>query len=262
MAPDSRTEQAARVLLDAYRAHKPIVSLPEDARPATLDDAYAIQAAYADICGKAGVGYKVGAASAQSQALVAADGPFLGRLFEGTVFKSPARIPRGLLFNTLAEAELGFVIGEDLPPRSGGYGRDEIATHIASVHPVVEICDHRFIDWRPVGVLQLIADNAFYGAMVVGDAIDGWARHDLSETHVAMSVGGQLRGEGRCGPVLGDPINGVAWVASELSRQGRTLEAGSLVAIGTWTGLHAVAPSETVDADYGAFGHVAISFDA
>jgi 2-keto-4-pentenoate hydratase len=262
MASDSKIEQAARVFLDAYRAHKPIATLPEEMRPATLDEAYAIQAAYAEICGKARVGYKVGAASAQSQALVAADGPFLGRLFEGTVFKSPARIPRGLLFNTLAEAELGFVIGENLAPRPGGYSRDEIADHIASVHPIVEICDHRFVDWRSVGVLQLIADNAFYGAMVVGDAIEGWAERDLSETHVAMSVGGQLRSEGYCRPVLGDPINGVAWVASELSRQGRTLEAGSLVAIGTWTGLHAVGPSETVDADYGAFGHVTISFDA
>ena len=261
MASDPRTERAARILRDAYRAHKPIVTLPEDARPATLDEAYAIQAAYAEICGKAGVGYKVGAASAQSQALVAADGPFLGRLFEGTVFQSPARIPSGLLFNTLAEAELGFVIGKDIPPRSNGYGRDEIAGHIASVHPIVEICDHRFVDWRPVGVLQLIADNAFYGAMVVGEAIERWAERDLSETHVAMSVGGQLRGEGRCRPVLGDPMNGVAWVASELSRQGRTLEAGSLVAIGTWTGLHPVSPSETVDADFGDCGHVVISFE-
>lgn len=67
--------------------------------------------------------------------------------------------------------------------------------------------------------------------------------------------------EGACRPVLGDPIDGVAWVASELSRHGRMLEAVSLVAIGTWTGLHAVGPSETINADFGADGRVPISFE-
>lgn len=255
----SDLDRAAATLLQAYADHRPIASLPGTAAPATIYEAYRIQAAFAAKRGGV-VGYKIGAASAQSQALVSADGPFLARLFEGTVLSSPAEIPTGLVFNRLVEAELGFRMGADLAARDGGYGRDDVLPAIDSVHPIVELCDHRFIDWKIVGLPQLIADNGFYGALVVGPAIPDWREHALAETHVTMSVGGAVRGEGRCGPVLGDPIASVAWVATELSRQGLPLPAGSMVAIGTWTGLHAVAPGQTVRADYGAFGEVRFSF--
>jgi 2-keto-4-pentenoate hydratase len=262
MLNQSTIDRAVRALLSAYRDRRAIPSLPADARPATLDEAYRIQAAYAEACGAPVVGYKIGAASRQSQELVGAEGPFLARLFAGTVLPSPAAIAPGMLFNHLVEAELGFRMGGDLPPRADGYRREEVVARIQSAHPVIEICDHRFVDWKAVGLLQLIADNGFYGALVVGPAIADWRDRALADTHAAMSVGGAVRGEGPCGPVLGDPLDGVVWIANELSRQGLALPAGSMIAIGTWTGLHLVAPGEAVQADFGTLGQVRIAFEA
>jgi hypothetical protein len=56
--------------------------------------------------------------------------------------------------------------------------------------------------------------------------------------------------------VLGNPLNGIVWMANELSRQSIGLKRGHIVPIGTWTGLHFVARGTKVNADFGEMGTV------
>ena len=58
--------------------------------------------------------------------------------------------------------------------------------------------------------------------------------------------------------VLG--VVGVAWLASRMANQGRTLEAGQIVLAGAFIRPFEVGKGDTIVADYGAFGSVSVHF--
>lgn len=261
MLTDARVNQAAEMLMRSRLDRTPVERLPEEARPTTLDEAYRIQHAYDQIFGETVVGYKIGAASAASQKLVGASGPFLARVYGSRWFESEARFGAGEFFVPGVEAEFGFEIGVDLPPRVEAYRREEIAEAIAAVRPIVEVCDNRFRDWRLVELMELVADNGFFGALVVGKRFEDWSRRGLGKLEVVMRVNdGECR-RGCCQDVLGDPLDGVVWMANELARRTSGLKRGHIVAVGTWTGLYFVHRGTKVCADFGELGEVSITFE-
>jgi 2-keto-4-pentenoate hydratase len=260
MLMDSQIEAAAVSLVRARAERKPLSGLPPESRPATLQEAYRIQRAYDLKAADGAAGYKIGAASAASQKLVGATEPFLATVYSSACFASPAHLPRHDFFVPGVEAEYAFEIGSNLPPRSEPYVRSEIAAAISAVHPVIEICDNRFTDWRSTDLMQIIADNGFFGALVVGKRREDWRAADLGSNDVVMKVDGTVRGQGCCEAVLGNPIDGVVWIANELSKQSIGLTKGQLVPIGTWTGLHFVESGSSVVAEFGALGTVEIQF--
>jgi 2-keto-4-pentenoate hydratase len=260
MLMDSQVEAAAVALHRARADRKPLSALPPESRPTTLREAYRIQRAYDRKAGHKVAGYKIGAASAASQKLVGATEPFLATVYGSACFESPAHLPRRDFFLPGVEAEYGFEIGSNLPPRAEPYTRGEVATAIAAVRPIIEICDNRFTDWRSTDLMQIIADNGFFGALVLGKREENWRMANLGENEVVIKVDGSVRGQGNCEAVLGNPIDGVVWIANELSKQSIGLARGQLVPIGTWTGLHFVNSGSAVVADFGALGTVEINF--
>lgn len=232
--------------------------LPPDCRPQSLADAYAIQDAFARHCGKT-VGFKIGCASKESQALVGASGPFAGHIFAATCWASPTQIRAQDFQMVGVEAEFAFLIGRDLPPRSRPYTREEITEAITSVQPIIEICDTRLADWKAAGVEHIVADNAFHGGLVLGAVASDWRRLDLANHGITLSIDGTVRGKGTGKLVLGHPVDAVAWLANDLSERGVTLKAGHVVAAGTCTGLHFAAPGSAVSADFGSLGQVQIN---
>ncbi len=256
----SATASAVSALLAAHRDHVSLAALPSGAAPDSIAAAYYIQSAFAAAYPAPVAGYKIGAASAQSRALVGADAPFVARVFADTLYTSPAIIPPGRFFTPGVEAELAFRLACDLAPRPDGYDRVTIEAAIAAVHPAIEICDNRFTDWRTVGLPSIIADNGFYGGLVLGAAIADWRDRNLGQVHAAMVIDGVQRGAGVCQPVLGDPIESLAWLVNRFGEQGVTVGAGAVIAIGTWTGLFTVQPGQGCVAVFAELGEVQISF--
>ena len=253
-------QPAVQALLAAYRSTTPIDGLPAGSQPDDLEDAYRIQEAFAAAYSSPVAGFKIGAASAASQALVGASGPFVARVFADRLLRSPAAIAPGRFFSPAVEAELAFRIGCDVLPSEGGRDRAAVIGCVSAAYTAVEICDNRFTDWRRVGLPQILADNGFFGALVLGAPIDGWASRDLGQTHATMTIAGVSRGSGVCAPVLGDPLDGVTWLLNTLGRHGVTVQAGAVIAIGTWTGLHAVTAGERAVATFAGLGPVEIAF--
>jgi 2-keto-4-pentenoate hydratase len=260
MLKSSQIELAAAALVRARRERRTLSGLPSSSMPNTIEDAYQIQRAYDLKAEERVVGYKIGAASAASQKLVGATEPFLAAVYGSACFESPASVPQGDFFLPGVEAEYAFEIGLDLPPRPEPYAQSEIAAAVSAVYPVIEICDNRFTDWRSTDLMQIIADNGFFGALVVGQRKTDWRSLDLGSNDVVMRVDGSVRGQGCCEAVLGHPIDGVVWIANELSKQSIGLSKGQLVPIGTWTGLHFVTSGSSVVADFGPLGTVEIAF--
>ena len=251
-------DEAVASMIAARNGRRALRRLPPSGAPLALDDAYSIQEAFASKCGLPVVGYKIGCASKESQALVGAAGPFAARIFAPTRFASPAEISARDFFTVGVEAEFAFTMRDGLPPRRTPYDRVEVARAVASVAPVIELCDTRLENWKAARIEEIIADNGFHGGLVVGTAVNGWESLDLAGHEVALSIGGVVRARGASADSLGDPLDGLVWIANELSRRGYGLGSGDIIATGTWTGLHFVREPTEVVADFGSLGRVEV----
>jgi 2-keto-4-pentenoate hydratase len=254
----SSAANAAALLAGARVRHDPVV---DGLSVRTFDDAYAVQAAFRARWPQDVVGHKVGCSSKQSQRLVNSPGPIAGSLFADNVWQQPATLDPETFFVAGVEAEFGFRLAADLPPRPALYTREEAAASVAAVLPLIEICDTRLSDWRARRIEEITADNAFNGGVVIGSDFAAWRELELGTHEVTLSIDGVQKGIGTGALVLGHPLLALTWLANELSRQGIGMRAGDLIAAGTCTGLHFAEPGSTVVADFGRrLGQVTIRF--
>lgn len=256
---------AADLLWDHWQQGRRMAQLPEDVRPRTRAEAYAIQAALEARSDSPLFGWKIAATSRAGQVHINVDGPLAGRLLRERVFEPGAVVPFGANSMRVAEAEFAFRMASDLHPRSTPFSVDEVLAAVATLHPGIEIPDSRYDDFTTVGAAQLIADNACAHYYVLGPATTAdWRSMDLVEHPVTGTVrpaGGPPRPpvHGRGGNVLGDPRVALAWLVNELSGLGITLRAGAVVTTGTCIVPPAIAPGDRFDADFGALGRVAMT---
>ena len=250
-------EKAARTLWSTWQAGARIDALPEDCRPATRLDGYAVQAQIARLSNQNVFGWKIAATSKAGQRHIGVEGPLAGRLLERRVSNSGARVSLANNIMNVAEAEFAFRMARDLPPRKEPYSIEDVVAAVGSMHPAIEIPDSRYEDFVSVGAAQLIADNACAGYFVLGPAVVAdWSRHDLPRHVVTVHVNGKSVCTGMGKNVLGDPRIALAWIANELSLAGDTLRKGETVTTGTCIVPAAIADGDHIVADFGVFGRV------
>ena len=255
-------QRGGALLWEAWQRRRQIAALPDDCRPGTLADAYAVQDGLAESAGLAIAGYKIGATNAQVQARFGVDAPFSGRLFADHVGGSPLTVPANTVNFYAIEAEFDFVMGAALPPRAAPYTRDEVRAATASVHPAIEVPDSRYADWLSMKAEDLIGDNAIGCMLCLGPAAAGALDRDLAGQPVIVRVNGQVASEGAGSNVLGDPWNVMVWLANHLSERGTTLEAGHVVTTGSAADVVQCEPGDTVTADFGPIGRAEVRFEA
>ena len=127
--------------------------------------------------------------------------------------------------------------------------------------PAIEICDHRFKSWKAVSLEEIIADNAFHGALVLGEPVADWREYDYLTHEISLSFGGEIVGRGPGALVLGHPVQSVMWLANKLIQHEKHLKAGDIVAAGTCTGLHYANNASRVSASLGEIGEVSFDFE-
>jgi 2-keto-4-pentenoate hydratase len=262
----SPAHDAARLLWNCRVAGTVIDALPPASRPLDTSAAHAIQAALPEVAGHAVVGWKLAATSTAGQAHIGVDGPLPGRILAAFVHPVGATLPLAGNRMRVVEPEFAFRIGNPLPPRAEPYTASEVHAAVASLHPAFEVPDSRFADFAHAGKAQLIADDACCGRFAFGPpAPDSWRTTDLASHRVHATVRGAdgqvhttREGEGRA--LLGDPITALTWLANALSALGIGLRAGDWASCGTCMVPLAIAPCDSVVADYGLFGSIGMGF--
>ncbi len=254
---------AATLLWDCWQQGRRLGSIPEDIRPRTREEGYAVQALLEERSAAPLFGWKIAATSAAGQAHINVTGPLAGRLLPEKAFGSGAELPFGVNHMKVAEAEFAFRMGRDLPPRAQPYSVDEVLAAVATLHPAIEVPDSRFDDFTSVGAPSLIADNACAHQFVLGPAATAdWRTLDLVEHRAIGTVGRLLQGrheptltrEGKGANVLGDPRVALAWLANELSALGMTLKTGQVVTTGTCLVPLPIQPGDQITVDFGVLG--------
>jgi 2-keto-4-pentenoate hydratase len=262
---------AADLLWDCWQNGRRLQSLPEELRPQTREEAYAVQATLESRSAAPLFGWKIAATSTAGQKHINVTGPLAGRLLREKAFSSRSELVFGANHMKVAEAEFAFRMGRDALPRPHPYSVDEVLDAVTTLHPAIEVPDSRFDDFTIVGAPQLIADNACAHLFVLGPpAPDAWREIDLIEHRVTGTVGrsftarpgsGQashdLTREGKGANVLGDPRVALAWLVNELSGLGIALKAGQVVTTGTCLVPLPIESGVDVTADFGVLGRVA-----
>lgn len=259
---DRKAVQAASIFLfDCWERGACIDQLPEEIRPRTRLDGYAIQAALMERTTSPLFGWKIAATSAAGQKHVNVDGPMAGRILQKDVLI--ATTPISLTGNRMrvAEVEFAFRMGRSLVPRETKYDVNEVMEAVATVHPAIEVPDSRYEPFTTVGEAQLIADDACAHKFVLGDAAEGsWRALDLVEHAVKAKVSGKFAHWGKGANVLGDPRVALTWLVNELSGLGLVLSAGEVVTTGTCIPPFAVTQGDEVVSDFGSLGGLSVRF--
>ncbi|GAA0544413.1 2-keto-4-pentenoate hydratase [Actinomadura welshii] len=250
-------EEARRLFFAEHDVHKDVPLLTERRPSMTLEDAYQVQwrgAALRIERGARFLGHKVGLTSEAMQHQVGIGEPDSGILLDtmavangGTLLARKLRTPR-------VEAEIAFLLGDDLvgPGISDGDAREAVSGVCVSL----EVIDSRF-DLAGITLADSVADNAGCARFVLGDvvAVEGL---NLPDEDVAIRVAGQTVGHGRGREVLGDPIRSVVWLAERLAGFGAGLAAGDIVLTGAVHGSIPLPRGESVSASSPHLGSVVL----
>lgn len=254
---------AADLLSAAWSADLQGDLLPEAVAPTDRAQAYAIQRLMNARLGPA-AGWKIAATSLAGQKHIAVSGPLAGPVFAKRVQSPSATVSLQGNRMRVAECEVVFRMGRDLPVRDTAYALDEVLAAVDGIGAGIEVPDSRFAVFEKAGEAQLIADCACCRDMVLGEIqpIEGSdARlRQLAGLRVQARVSDGRALEGVGSNVLGDPAAALVWLANELNAHGLSLKAGQFVTTGACVVPIPVLPGQQVQADYGWLGALSASF--
>ena len=178
--------EAANLLINARRNHKPIADLPPELQPKSLEDAAVIHGIMAAAFGPIG-GWKIGAGSPDATPFFAPM-PLAWMARGGTCGRPALPLSR-------AGGRDRLLLGKDLPARAKPYTRAEVVAAIASCHPIIEELVSSLIDPKAAAHLSMLADLQMHGGFIHGPACKDWKKIDFKTETVTLSINGKLEVE-------------------------------------------------------------------
>ncbi len=252
--------EAATRLYESERNRAPIRPLVETYPGLTADDAYRVQLDLIDRKLEEGarvVGHKIGLTSVAMQQLLGVDQPDFGHILDTMMVPNGGAVARDELIYPRVEAEITFVLGEDL--RGPGVTVPRVLAATRYVMASLEIVDSRVEDWK-ITLADTIADNASSCRMVVGGRgipVDGL---DLRLVGMVLERNGEVVNTAAGAAVLGHPAQAVAWLANKLAEFDVTLKAGEVILPGALSAAVTVQAGDFIQATFDHLGSVSVRF--
>src|SRR5246127_731075 len=259
MLSDADRKKAADILMNAEKTRKQAVQLSTTWPDIRIEDSYAISTEVANRKIAAGaklIGHKVGLTSKAMQRSSMIDEPDYGYILDDQLIGDGAKVNHADYCKPRVEVELAFILGKRLA--GPGVGLTDVLRATEYVVPAMEIVDARLQD--PRKIMDTVADNGAAAGIVVGGRPVGPLDVDLRWVGGIMYRNSEIEETGVAAGVLGHPALGVAWLANKLGQHGVTLEPGHLVLAGSFTRVVHAKKGDTLHADFGALGGIALQF--
>src|SRR5271166_1235319 len=259
MLSDAERKKAADILMAAQRDRKQAVQLHVTLPAITIDDSYAISTEVAQRKIAAGaklIGHKVGLTSKAMQRSSQIDEPDYGHLLDTMMIADGARVPHENFCLPRVEIELAFILGK--PLKGPGIGLPDVLRATEYVVPAIEVVDARLQD--PRKIFDTVSDNGAAAGIVISGRPVGPLDVDLRWVGGIMYRNAEIEETGVAAGVLGHPALGVAWLANKLGQHGVALEVGHLVLAGSFTRVVHARKGDTLHADFGPLGGLALQF--
>ncbi len=260
MLSETERQAAADAILKAEQTRQVCVQPSTQWPGMTLEDAYDVQRRWAEARIAAGakiVGRKIGLTSRAMQQASKMTEPDYGVILDDALYRDGARISAGTFIKPRLEVELAFVMGEDL--EGAGCQVHDVLRATEYVTPALEIIDYR--TEVPRQIVDTIADNAAYGAIVLGGRPVRPFDVDLRWLGATLSQNGNIEETGLSAGVMGHPAAGLAWLVNKLAPLGSGLKKGDIVLGGSFTRPVDIRSGDVIFADYGPLGAIGVSFE-
>jgi 2-oxo-hept-3-ene-1,7-dioate hydratase len=259
MLSEADRGKAADILMAAQKERKQAVQLSVTFPGIAIEDSYAISTEVARRKIAAGaklIGHKVGLTSKAMQRSSMIDEPDFGFILDDQMIADGAKVRHADYCKPRVEVELAFVMGKRLI--GPGVGLAEVLRATEYVIPAIEIVDARIQDQRKI--VDTVADNGAAAGIALGGRPVGPMDVDLRWVGGILYRNSEIEETGLAAGVLGHPALGVAWLANKLGAMGTALEPGHLVLAGSFTRVVFAQKGDTLHADFGPLGGIAIQF--
>lgn len=265
MTPEDHA-RAAGDLLAAEKSRSQIGLLSLRHPEMGMDDAYRVQKAIyrAKLAeGRRVIGWKIGLTSKAMQSALNIDIPDSGILFDDMAFDDGATVPRGRFIQPRIEVEIAFVMKAAVGGET--VTRKEVIAATDHVSPAIEILDTRIQradpeTGKPRTVFDTISDNAANAGIVLGPQKHAVDAFDLRWVGALALRNGQIEETGLGAGVLNDPVESVVWLARRMAQYGQSIEPGQVILPGSFVRPVECPSGTRIDADFGPFGAVSVSF--
>jgi 2-keto-4-pentenoate hydratase len=226
----------ARLFAEARGHRAKLDDLPETARPASADDAYATQEATLRALGadssdsRAIGGWKVGSKSA--------DGPIQGALLPASgMHESGVHLSMQAFGKAGLELEVAFTFKRSFDANSGPYSDDDIWNAIDSVHAAIEVVASRFAAWPDIDKIWQLADLQNHGALIVGEFMPYHEDFPFVAPALRFDFNGRDVVELTPANPAGDPRRLLTWLVNHATSRGITVTPDMIVTTGSYTGM-------------------------
>ncbi len=261
MALDKATiEKLAKHCEDAELNAHEITKITDDYPEMTYEDAYDIQwtaRKAKEARGHKIVGMKMGLTSQAKMKQMGVPNPCYGYLADYFAYGDGAEIKIDELIHPKVEAEIAFILKDDLQGPGCHIGDVLAATDF--VMPAVEVIDSRYKDFK-FDLKSVIADNSSSSRYVTGGRMRDIKDLDLKTLGVVMEINGEVVQLGAGAAVLGHPATAIAMLANMLSERGEILKAGEYILSGAITAAVSVKKGDNVTVKFQDLGSLSFRF--
>jgi len=205
------------------------------------------------------VGRKIGLTSPAVQRQLGVDRPDFGVLFADMDVSDLAEVPSERLLQPKTEAEVAFVLGDELT--EGPLDVAQVRAAVAYATAALEIVDSRIAGWD-ITFGDTVADNASSGLFVLGERQLTLDEFEPVEVSMTLQLDGAEVSTGNGEACLGDPLIALSWLARTARDLGDPLRAGQVVLSGALGPMVATPPGSVVTAQIGPLGTVPATFSS
>ncbi len=257
MTNQRRDEELLDILERSRETRDPAADITKAVPGLTMDDAYRLQLALKKRLAQRGdphVGYRLSMTSrtgmAESIALgiiskeaAANPTPVFTSLSASNIGSQSTVIKRDPGYNFYAEAEVAMVIGKRVqgPNVTAAIVQQAVAGLYAGFDMAQLPKNNPYgFPHRVAAACAPVDTQVILGSKMTEPTID------LRLEGILVSVNGQPRASATAWESLGDPLNGVAWLANELAKHGEALEPGQIIITGVCPYPQRLQPGDVV----------------
>jgi 2-keto-4-pentenoate hydratase len=193
------------------------------------------------------VGYKAGLTNAAIQRIAGVAHPIRGTLLKRMLIESGATLQA----DKRLQIEGGLILRVGSDAINQTKTREQALKFIDAAMPFIEL---PFIPKPGMKVPEIVAFNVFARYGVVGKPIPFTASEEwmnrLKNFRVQLFEKNYLLSDGTGSALLDNPLNVVLWIKDSLAAEGKKLEAGDLLSLGSITKTLSTHPGSTLRAMY------------
>ena len=255
-----KVEAAAKRLRQAAQQHQTCAPIRNLIGETDVAKAYAIQSVNTALRLSEGAkitGCKIGLTSPAVQQQLGVGQPDFGMLFDDMEVWNNGEISMHKLMQPKAEAEIAFVLKEDL--NSDSINTTDVISAIDYALAAIEIVGSRIEKWN-IKITDTIADNASASHYVLGHRPVKLQNLDLIGCKMLMKKNNKKVSAGTGGACLGSPINAMLWLAKTMVQMGTPMKAGQVILSGALGPMVNVQAGDKVEATIEGLGNVFVDF--